>query len=141
MTLDNKKIVKNYINQVVNTGNTGLVPNFISPYYVETLNHVTYKMGIEGAVNHIEGVRKTYPDLKLTVELQIAEGEYVATCYTMRGHHFGEWMGIKPTGKHVAICGVNIDRVVDGKIVEHSGAANLLHTFVDIGAIKFKDHE
>jgi hypothetical protein len=44
-------------------------------------------------------------------------------------------MEIKPTCKKVVTTGVNVDRVIDGKIVEHGGAANLLHSMLDIGAI------
>ena len=43
---------------------------------------------------------------------------------------------IKPTGKPVAFTGVNVDRVVDGRIVEHGGAANMLMPLLEIGAIK-----
>lgn len=85
---------------------------------------------------HIKGVRQTYPDLALTVGFQIAEGDYVATCYTMRGTHAGTWMGIHPTGREIAVTGVNIDNVVDGKIVEHGGAANLFEVLLDIRAIR-----
>lgn len=45
-------------------------------------------------------------------------------------------MGIKPTGKPVTFTGVNVDRVVGGKIVEHGGAANLFGPLLDIGAVK-----
>jgi hypothetical protein len=43
---------------------------------------------------------------------------------------------MKPTGKRVEITGVNVDRVVDGRIVEHGGAANLLGPLLEIGAIR-----
>jgi predicted ester cyclase len=45
-------------------------------------------------------------------------------------------MGIKPTGKNVTFTGVNVDKVINGKIVEHGGAANLLNKFLEIGAVK-----
>ena len=85
---------------------------------------------------HILGVRGTYPDLHLTIEQQIAEGDWVVTRITARGTHQGEWLGIRPTGKAVAFTGVNIDKVVDGRIVEHGGAANLLEPLLEIGAIQ-----
>ena len=71
-------------------------------------------------------MRHTYPDLRLTVEMQIAEGDWVTTVVTARGKHQGVWMGMKPTHKTVEITAVNIDKVVDGRIVEHGGAASLL---------------
>jgi predicted ester cyclase len=72
----------------------------------------------------------------VTVEQQIAEGEWVATRITARGTHSGTWLGMTPTGRRVVITGVNIDRVVNGRIVEHGGAANLLDPLLAIGAIQ-----
>ena len=43
---------------------------------------------------------------------------------------------MKPTGKSVVFTGVNVDRVVNGKRVEHGGAANLLGPLLEIGAIR-----
>lgn len=82
------------------------------------------------------GVRRTYPDLHITVDQQIAEGDWVATRITARGTHLGSWLNIKPTGKQVVITGVNLDRVVEGRIIEHGGAANMLEALLSIGAVK-----
>ena len=132
----NKRIVKEYIEKVINTGNVELIPQFVSSDYVEIYNNKKYPIGIEGAKEHITGVRNTYPDLKLSIDLQIEEGELVATCYTMRGTHTGLWMGIKPTGKRIEVTGVNIDKIIANKIVEHGGAANMFDGLLEIGAIK-----
>jgi len=48
----------------------------------------------------------------------------------------GEWLGIAPTGRKGTFTGVNMDRVVGGKLVEHGGAANMLGPLLDIGAIR-----
>ena len=133
---ENKDLVRRYCEQVVYTGAVEEVPRFVSPDYVEVLDNQRYAVGIEGAKEHIRGVRQTYPDLHLTIEQQIAEGEWVVSRVTMRGTHQGEWLGIKPTGRSVKMTGVNIDRVVNGRIVEHGGAANLLGPLLEIGAIQ-----
>jgi predicted ester cyclase len=132
----NKQLIRRFIEEVINTGNVENTEHFISPDYVEVHEGVRHAIGIDGAKAHIQGVRKTYPDLHLTIERQIAEGEWVATCITARGSHKGTWLGMKPTGKWVVYTGVNINRIVRGKIVEHGGAANLLGPLLDIGAIK-----
>ena len=82
------------------------------------------------------GVRQTYPDLHLTIDRQVAEGDWVVTQVTARGTHRGSWLGMKPTGKAVEITAVNVDRVVGGRIVEHGGAANSLEALLDIGAVR-----
>ncbi|MBI3585549.1 MAG: ester cyclase [Ignavibacteriales bacterium] len=133
---ENKLLIRRYIEEVINTGNMDQIENYISPEYVEVYEGKRYPLGIAGAKEHILGVRQTYPDLQLTVEQQIAEGEWVATCIIARGTHQGLWMGIKPTGKILTYSGVNVDRVVNGRIVEHGGAANMLVPLLEAGAIR-----
>lgn len=133
---DNKKLISKYINEIINTGNVDLIDNFIAPDYSEVHDGKRYPIGIDGAREHILGVRKTYPDLKLTIDNQIAEGDWVATCITVQGTHKGEWSGIRPTGKILKYTGVNIDRIKNGKIIEHGGAANMLGPLLEAGAIK-----
>lgn len=123
----NKLLVRRFYEEVVNTGSVSRLAEFVPPD------------GLAQMKEHVLGVRKTYPDLHLTVERQIAEGEWVVTCVTARGTHQGVWLGMRPTGKRVEMTGVNVDRVVDGRIVEHGGAANLLEPLLEIGAVRIAD--
>jgi len=135
----NKSLVRDYYETVVNTGNISRISEFISEDYSEVFQNETSRLGIEGAIKHIHGVRENYKNLNLKIDYQIAEGDLVATCYTMTGIHSGNWMGIKPTGKRISVTGVNIDKIKNGKIIEHGGAANLFDSFLDIGVIKIID--
>ena len=138
-TEKNKRIVRRFYEEVVNTGNVNELAKFISPDYAEVYRNKRHIVGLDGAKRHVLGVRQTYPDLRLTVEQQIAEGEWVVTRVTTRGTHRGVWLGMTPTEKEVEMTAVNLDRVVDGHIVEHGGAANLLEPLLEIGAIKVAD--
>lgn len=135
-TETNKRLVRQYYAEVVNAGREDLVEKFVSPEYTEVHEGERHVIGIDGAKAHVLGVRQTYPDLHISIELQIAEGEWVASCITARGTHQGSWLGIKPTGRPVVFTGVNVDRVVNGRIVEHGGAANMLGPLLGIGAVK-----
>ncbi len=135
----NKKLIQNYIEEVINTGNVELIEKYISPNYVEVHEGMRYEVGKQGAKDHITGVRETYPDLVLSVDQQIAEGDWVATCITAKGTHKGSWLGMKPTGKQVSFTGVNIEKIENEKITEHGGAANLLLQLLEIGAIQIVD--
>lgn len=136
MTIDdNKRLVRRFIEEVVNTGKVDHIAELVSSDCVETDGKVRVISGVEGMAQHVRGVRETYADLCLTVERQIAEGEWVVTQVTARGTHRGTWLGIKPTGRPVVITGVNVDRVVRGRIVEHGGAANVLEALLEIGAV------
>ena len=135
-TADNKLLIRRFIEEVVNTGNVDKLADFISPDYIDNYDKTGLSNGLEGAKAHILSVRQTYLDLHLTVEQQIAEGDWVVTRITARGTHLGTWLGMEPTGKTVEISGVNIDRVVGGRIVEHGGAANTLEAMLAIGAVE-----
>ena len=131
----NKALVRRYYEEVVSTGAVDEIDRYVAEDYVEVHDNKRYPIGLEGAKEHLRGVRRTYPDLRLTVEQQVAEGEWVVSRVTMRGTHAGEWLGIRPTGKLVEMTAVNIDRIVNGRIVEHGGAANLLGPLLEIGAV------
>ena len=59
------------------------------------------------------------PDIHITIEDQVAEGDRVASRWTFRGTHTGDLMGLAPTNKQVTATGMVMDRVADGRIVEH----------------------
>ncbi len=96
-TEENKLLVRRFYEEVVNTGDVERLEGLISPDYVEVHNNTRHPAGIAGAKEHVLGSRRTYPDLHLTVEQQIAEGEWVVTRVTARGTHQGVWLGMKPT--------------------------------------------
>ena len=68
--------------------------------------------------------RAAFPDLSVTVENVVAEGDRVATRVIMRGTHQGEFQGIAPTGKRVEVRAMDMFRISEGKIVEHWGHAD-----------------
>ena len=138
-TNENKELVRRYYEEVVSTGDIARLPEFISPSYVEVHEGKRYEAGLDGAREHILGVRSTYSDFKLRVEQQIAEGEWVVTRVRASGIHDGVWLGMKPTGRRVEMTAVNIDRVIEGLIVEHGGAANVLEPLLAIGAVTITD--
>ncbi len=76
-----------------------------------------------------------FPDLHITVEDEIAEGDKIVLRLTVRGTQQGEFMGIPPTGKHVVWTGMSITRVANGKIVEQWGEQDLLGLLQQLGVI------
>ena len=67
---------------------------------------------------------------------QNEDKSYVISEFIMRGTHKGEFIGITPTNKVIEITGINIDKILDGKIVEHSGVARTFEAFFENGLIK-----
>ena len=132
---NNKEIIRRFVEEIENTGDVSNIREFIHEDYTEVFEGVPHRIGIQGAIEHILGVRRVYPDLKLTIENQISENEWVVTTYSVTGTFENEWFGMKPTGKPITFTGVNVDRIRDGKIVEHGGAANLLDPLLEAGVV------
>ncbi len=68
--------------------------------------------------------REGFPDLTISIEDVMAEGDRVTARVTMRGTHRGEFQGIAPTGKRVEVRAIDMLRISNGKIVEHWGHAD-----------------
>ena len=88
--INNKNIIRRFIEEVENTGDVSKIHEFISEDYAEIHDGRRFEIGIQGAIDHVLGVRKVYPDLKLTIEHQIAEDEWVVTIYTVTGTFEGK---------------------------------------------------
>ena len=78
--------------------------------------------------------RGAFPDTRITIEDQVAEGDRVVTRWTARGTHQGDLMGIPPSGASGEIGGVTINRISGGKIAETWGSYDLLGLIRQIGA-------
>ena len=84
--------------------------------------------------------RSAIPDLRVVVEDIIAEGDKVAVRYTLEGTHEGELFGVPPTGKRVSIKSISVERVSDGKIIEHWRVTDSLDMMQQLGAIPTPEH-
>lgn len=91
--------------------------------------------GIDGMAEHLTALRRTYPDYTMRITRQFTDGEYVISEFVMRGTHGGLWLGIQPTRRVLEFNGVDIDRVRDGRIIEHGGAVNTFETLWQQGLI------
>ena len=74
-----------------------------------------------------------FPDMHVTIDDMVAEGDKVAARVTMTGTHKGEIMGIPPTNKKVTISLITISRIVGGKIVEDHGQFSALDLMRQLG--------
>jgi predicted ester cyclase len=133
---DNMKKVKHFYEYVITNNLIDEIPEYIADDCTVRIGESIIPAGIEGMKQHVIDVRKTYPDLKMTVTRQYAYGDTVISEFIMEGTHLGEWLGMKPTSKKLKMTGVDIDRVVNGKIVEHSGAVNTFEALFEAGIIK-----
>lgn len=76
-----------------------------------------------------------FPNFRVTVEDLFGEDEKVAVRFTFLGTHEGEFMGLAPSGKRVTMAGIDILRVVEGRIAELWGQEDMLGMMQQLGAI------
>lgn len=134
--MNNQEIAKYFYEHVTSNNLIDEFPKYIADNCVVRMGENVVPVGIEGMKQHIIDVRKTYPDLKMTIIRQFVDGDTVISEFIMEGTHLGEWLGMKPTRKKLRMTGVDIDKFVDGKIVEHGGAVNTFETLFEEGIIK-----
>jgi steroid delta-isomerase-like uncharacterized protein len=77
----------------------------------------------------------TSPDIRFTIEDLVAEGDKLVTRWSATGTHQGEFMGLAPTGKQFTTSGMNISRIVEGKIVEERQEWDALGFLQQLGAV------
>jgi steroid delta-isomerase-like uncharacterized protein len=135
-TEQNKALLSRLMKEVFSRGNISLVDELLAPDFVE---HEELPPGIppgREAVKQFSTLfRSAFPDLKITIDDIIAEGDKVVVRGIWSGTHKGEFMGIPPTGKSVSFGVIDIVRIVGGKVVEHWGQMDTLRMMQQLGVI------
>ncbi len=116
---DNKALVRRFYEEVWNRGNLGAADDiFADDYARHDLRPGNALSGPAGQKKIAGDLRAAFPDLHMTVDLMIAEGDLVMARWTTEGTNTGQWGDVPPTGKYARFSGVNIFRIAQGKVVE-----------------------
>jgi steroid delta-isomerase-like uncharacterized protein len=136
MSAENKTLVRRLVKEVWSKGNLAVADQIVAPNYV---NHDPAapmpEPGREGLKKHVAAYRTAFPDLTLTVDDALAEGNKVTIRWSARGTHKGELMGIAPTGKQVTMTGISVVRITSGKVAEAWVTWDALGMLQQLGAI------
>ena len=129
--MKNKDIVKYFYEVIISDNLLDEISKYISENCVQRIGEKEMFIGIDGMKEHLLALKKTYPDYTMKIIRQYEADDYVISEFIMKGTHAGDFLGITPTNKVLDITGVDIDKVIDGKIVEHGGATNTFETFFE----------
>jgi len=123
-TSDNKSIVRRYYEEVLNRRQLQVFDELANPNFV---SYLPDGKGIDSEIykQTITGTLAVIPDLKVTIQDQIAEGDKVMTRWKAQGTPQVEFAGIKPNGKPITVTAIHVHRLQNGKIMEHWEAINL----------------
>ena len=135
MSEQNKAAMRRLVDEIMNKGNLAVVDELISADAVDHSLMPGQEPGPEGFKKLVTMFRSAFPDLQVTVEDMIAEGDKVVARVTTRGTHKGEFMGIPPTGKPVTVPEIHIVRIAGGKMVEPWGIEDNMAMMQQLGVI------
>ena len=93
------------------------------------------RKGPEVALETVRTWHAAFPDGRMSIEEIYTEGEKSVVRTTFRGSQNGDFYGIAPSEKKVAVSSVGIMRVLDGKLVESWGDLNTIGVMQQIGAL------
>ena len=130
---ENKAVQRRIAEEIFNEGNLAAADELIASNYVYRLPGRPDIHGPEGFKQMVTMYRTAFPDLQVTIEDMIAEGDKVVHRLTMRGTHKGDFMGVAPTGKQVTLSALTVSRFEGGKEVEASSFMDTLAMYQQMG--------
>jgi len=119
MSDTNKNIMRRLFDEVWNKGHQPVADElFAQNYSHHDSSTPDLGRGPESEKKRVALYRNAFPDIRLTIEDIISEGETVTARWSCHGTHKGDLNGIAPTGKQFTISGISIARFANGKMTE-----------------------
>ncbi len=133
----NKAVVQRYVDEIQNAHSPDALESIFAEDFVDhmALMGGLFLGGMDGLKRGYATFLNAFPDLHVTIEDMIAEGDKVVAYKTVTGTHRGTHLGIPPTGKRVQYQNVGIYRIKNGKIAEYWGLQDEISLKRQLGAI------
>lgn len=123
---DHRELARRAIEEVCARGDFAKAPQFYSERFHDRVNSLEYH-GLEGVRKSVELYRAVFPDLEITVEEQVSEGDRVASRWVARGTN---------RRRRVEVRGITISRFEDGRIVEDWGYSDTIDMLRRLGPLR-----
>jgi predicted ester cyclase len=120
------------IYEAINTGNLALLDKFVAPGYVE---HSEGFQGVEPFKQQVAAFRAAFPDLRVTIDDLLIDGDRFASRTTVTGTHTGDLMGMPATGRHISVEAVDLGRIENGQAKDRWGGLNMYSMLTQLGVI------
>ncbi len=133
MSEANKALLRRVVEEGLNKHNLALLDELYADcvwYRPET-----GELKGEALKQFMSSLLAAFPDIRFTIEDQVAQGDKLVTRWSCTGTHQGEFMGLAPTGKQFTTSGTDTYRIVEGKIVEYRGQWDALGFLQQLGAV------
>jgi steroid delta-isomerase-like uncharacterized protein len=133
-TEQNKAVIRKYA-ELTNARDLDAAFAHFSPSFVDHAVRPGMPPGIAGTRMFFNMLFTAFPDLRATIQDIIAEDDKVVDRMTCEGTHQGMFMGAPPTGKRVKWSFIDINRIVDGKVVEHWAEVDTIGMMQQLGLV------
>ena len=131
---ENKAVVRRFVEEVQCRHNLAAVDELFSPHMID-YSGASDPPTRDGARQLFAIMFVAFPNLRVTIRQQVAEGDKVATYKTFQGTHAGPFMGIPATGKLVSFDVIDIVTVRDGQMTEHWMVGDMLGVMQQLTAV------
>src|ERR1044072_1204550 len=128
----NKKLVRRLYKDVYVDWNMALVDEVVSPQFTSHDWPKGSRIGPAGFRDFYSAIRQALPDARYEVDDLIAEGDKVVVRWRLLGTHQGDFRGIAPSGRSIALKGIAIYRVEGGKLMERWVVSDLYGVLEEI---------
>jgi steroid delta-isomerase-like uncharacterized protein len=131
-TEENKALLRRFI-ELWNTGQVTTADEFVNPDLVDHTLLPGLPPGLAGFKLMVRGFRAAFPDLRISIDDLMAQGDKAAARVTFRGTQHGEFQGLPPTGKSFTMGAIGILRFKNGEVVEHWATLDRLGLLTQLG--------
>lgn len=128
-----KRIARTLVQEVFNERNPDKLRAYLSPDYREHMSFLGSEPTMEGMVACLAGFFRAVPDLSCTLDAMVEEGDLLVMRGTMRGTHTGPVGSFPPTGRSIALEGVDMVRFEGDKLAEHWGYYDQIGLLTQLG--------
>ena len=132
MASNSETILRRLYDEVINGGQFDAIDELLAADYVE---HPEEVRGPAAFKERMKMFRQAFPDLHVSLDEVLVEGERASTRTTIRGTHTGALMGIPATGRSVEILAVDMAHFRGGRAVERWGGLDMFSLMQQLGVI------
>jgi steroid delta-isomerase-like uncharacterized protein len=122
-----------------NKKNAAMLNEVIADDYVD-YGHEPPGRGVQGAKSDHQEIARGFADARFDIDEMFAADDRVGVRWTLHATHTGPFAGLSPTQKQIAVRGISLYPLRDGKITETRNLADLLALFTQLGTIEQKQN-
>ena len=118
---DYKEMAQRWYSEVMSEGKTEVIDELCAPDFLDHDPLPGTTADLAGLKDFVAQIRAAFPDMQVTADDLIVEGDRLAVRSTLRGTHEGDFMGIPGSGKKVEVSNYDFVRFENDQAAEHWG--------------------